>query len=197
MIPAHTGVLIYDENLLDDSEEIHLYPVPTGYTKTLGNTNLFVDCCDKNYTISHIVNKGGKDYYNYFFTCFYKKLGDFSKSNVPMNFWKTRDAKDNAKKNYTYLQVSTEINPAFFNSNTYRFEPEINAVNVANNARDYCFLFSLDDLDDPIITSISTPTAAGSIETKAEGWYTMQGIKIQKPAKAGMYILNGRKVIVR
>lgn len=196
MIPAHTGVLIYDGNLLAGSEEIHLYPVPTDYTTQLGSgtTNLFVDCYDQDYTISYHPENGK---YNYFFTCFYKKLGDFSKSNVPMNFWKTRDAEANAKKNYTYLQVSTDINPVAFDSNTKNYEPEPSATNVANNARDYCFLFSLDDLDDPLITGITAPAVENSMETKAEGWYTMQGVKIQKPAKAGMYILNGRKVIVR
>ncbi|MDO4209113.1 MAG: hypothetical protein Q4E44_05565 [bacterium] len=197
MIPAHTGVLIYDGNLLagSESEDIHLYPVPTGYTTRLGNdkTNLFKDCYDKDYTISY--QEGDK--YNYFFTCFYKKRGDSSKSNVPMNFWKTRDKEAKAKKNYTYLQVPTNINPSAFDSNTKNYEPEPSATNVANNARDYCFLFSLDDLDDPLITGITAPAVENSMETKAEGWYTMQGVKIQKPAKAGMYILNGRKVIVR
>lgn len=196
MIPAHTGVLIYDGNLLAGSEDIHLYPVPTDYTTQLGSgtTNLFVDCYDKDRTISYNPENGK---YNYFFTCFYKKLGDFSKSNVPMNFWKTRDKEAKAKKNYTYLQVSTDINPVAFNSNTKNYEPEPSATNVANNARDYCFLFSLDDLDDPLVTGITAPAVENSMETKAEGWYTMQGVKIQKPAKAGMYILNGRKVIVR
>lgn len=196
MIPAHTGVLIYDGNLLAGSEDIHLYPVPTDYTQQLGSgkTNLFVDCYDQDYTISYNPENGK---YNYFFTCFYKKLGDFSKSNVPMNFWKTRDQNAKAKKNYTYLQVSTDINPVAFDSNTKNYEPEPSATNVANNARDYCFLFSLDDLDDPLITGITAPAVENSMETKAEGWYTMQGVKIQKPAKAGMYILNGRKVIVR
>ncbi len=200
MIPAHTGVLIYDGNLLAGSEDIHLYPVPTGYTTPLGSdkTNLFVDCYDKDYTISYKTEDGKYNYnYNYFFTCFYKKLGDFSKSNVPMNFWKTRDQNAKAKKNYTYLQVSKDINPRAFNSETKNYDPEPDATNVANNARDYCFLFSLDDLDDPLITGITAPAAENSMETKAEGWYTMQGVKIQKPVKAGMYILNGRKVIVR
>ena len=77
------------------------------------------------------------------------------------------------------------------------YEQEPDATNVANNARDYCFLFSLDDLDDPLITGITAPAVENSMETKAEGWYTMQGVKIQKPVKAGMYIHNGRKVIVR
>lgn len=196
MIPAHTGVLIYDGNLLAGSEDIHLYPVPTDYTTQLGSgtTNLFVDCYDQDYTISYHPENGK---YNYFFTCFYKKLGDFSKSNVPMNFWKTRDQNAKAKKNYTYLQVPDNINPVAFNSNTKNYEPEPDATNVANNARDYCFLFSLDDLDDPLITGITAPAVENSMETKAEGWYTMQGVKIQKPARAGMYILNGRKVIVR
>ena len=196
MIPAHTGVLIYDGNLLagSESEDIHLYPVPTDYTTELGETNLFVDCYDRDYTISYHPQNGK---YNYFFTCFYKKLGDFSKSNVPMNFWKTRDQNAKAKKNYTYLQVSDQINPSAFNSETKNYEPEPSATNVANNARDYCFLFSLDDLDDPLVTGITAPAVENSMETKAEGWYTMQGVKIQKPVKAGMYIHNGRKVIVR
>lgn len=197
MIPAHTGVLIYDGNLLAGSEDIHLYPVPTGYTQQLGKTNLFVDCYDRDYTISHTEKVNNNYYYNYFFTCFYKKLGDFKKSHVPMSFWKTRDQNALAKKNYTYLQVSTKIKPVAFNSNTMNYEQEPDATNVANNARDYCFLFSLDDLDDPLITGITAPAVENSMETKAEGWYTMQGVKIQKPVKAGMYILNGRKVIVR
>ncbi len=197
MIPAHTGVLIYDGNLLADSEseDIHLYPVPTDYTTPLGKPNLFVDCYDRERTISYKSEDG--NYYNYFFTCFYKKLGDFKKSDVPMNFWKTRDKEAKAKKNYTYLQVSDQINPSAFNSETKNYEPEPSATNVANNARDYCFLFSLDDLDDPLITGITAPAVENSMETKAEGWYTMQGVKIQKPVKAGMYIHNGRKVIVR
>lgn len=197
LIPAHTGVLIYDENLITDSgsEDIHLYPVPTGYTTPLGRPNLFVDCYDDDHIISYKSEDG--DYYHYFFTCFYKKLGDFKKSNVPMNFWKTRDQNALAKKNYTYLQVPIDINPVAFNSETKNYEPEPDATNVANNARDYCFLFSLDDLDDPLITGITAPAVENRMETKAEGWYTMQGVKIQKPAKAGMYILNGRKVIVR
>lgn len=195
MIPAHTGVLIYDGNLLADkeSEDIHLYPVPTGYTTRLGKENLFKDCYDQDYTISY--QEGDK--YNYFFTCFYKKLDDSKKSDVPMNFWKTRDKEAKAKKNYTYLQVSKDINPSAFNSETKNYEPEPDATNVANNARDYCFLFSLDDLDDPLVTGITAPAVENSMETKAEGWYTMQGVKIQKPVKAGMYIHNGRKVIVR
>ena len=200
MIPAHTGVLIYDGNLLAGSEDIHLYPVPTGYTQQLGSdkTNLFVDCYDQDYTISYKSEDGNNNnYYNYFFTCFYKKRGDSSKSNVPMNFWKTRDQNALAKKNYTYLQVPIDINPRAFNSETKNYDPEPDATNVANNARDYCFLFSLDDLDDPLITGITAPAVENSMETKAEGWYTMQGVKIQKPVKAGMYILNGRKVIVR
>ena len=199
MIPAHTGVLIYDGNLLAGSEDIHLYPVPTDYTTDLGDdkTNLFVDCYKQDEYINHTENVNYNYNYNYFFTCFYKKLGDFKKSHVPMSFWKTRDQNALAKKNYTYLQVSTKINPVAFNSNTMNYEQEPDATNVANNARDYCFLFSLDDLDDPLITGITAPAVENSMETKAEGWYTMQGVKIQKPARAGMYILNGRKVIVR
>lgn len=196
IIPAHCGVLLYDENLLEDKdeEEIHLCPVPTDYSQTLpeGTTNYLVDCCKEKKTVQPI--EDGK--YNYFFTCFYKKKGDSGKSNVPMNFWKTVE-NANAKKNYTYLSVDTNIHPAEFNSEHCNYLPELSASNIANNAKNYCFLFSLDDtFGGDTTTAIEVPED-NVLTEEGDVWFNMQGIRISKPNTPGLYIHNRKKVVIR
>jgi len=194
IIPAHCGVLLYDENLLEGEEEIHLYPVPTSYSATLpdGTTNLLVDCYDKDKTVQPKEN----NQYNYFFTCFYKKIGDRRKSNVPMNFWKTVENAV-AKKNHTYLSVPTDIHPAAFDSEHCNYLQELLASNIANNAKNYCFLLSLDDVfgtDTPM--GIEAPED-NVLTEKGDVWFNMQGVRISKPNTPGIYIHNRKKVVVR
>ena len=194
IIPAHCGVLLYDENLLEGEEEIHLYPVPTDYSQTLpaGTTNLLVDCFDTDKTVQPIEG----DKYNYFFTCFYKKIGDRRKSNVPMNFWKTVENAV-AKKNYTYLSVDKNIHPAAFDSDHCNYLQELLASNIANNAKNYCFLFSLDDtFGGDTTTAIEVPED-NVLTEKGDVWFNMQGVRISKPNTPGIYIHNRKKVVIR
>lgn len=194
IIPAHCGVLLYDENLLEGEEEIHLYPVPTDYSQTLpkGTTNYLVDCYKEDKTVQP---KEG-DSYNYFFTCFYKKIGDRRKSNVPMNFWKTVE-NANAKKNYTYLSVDKNIRPAAFDSDHCNYLQELLASNIANNAKNYCFLFSLDDtFGGDTTTAIEVPED-NVLTEEGDVWFNMQGIRISKPNTPGLYIHNRKKVVIR
>lgn len=194
IIPAHCGVLLYDENLLEGEEEIHLYPVPTDYSRTLpaGTINYLVDCYNEDKTVQ--LQEDGK--YNYFFTCFYKKIGDRRKSNVPMNFWKT--AKDaTAKKNYTYLNVVKDIHPAEFDSEHCNYLQELSASNIASNAKNYCFLFSLDDtFGGDTTTAIEVPED-NVLTEEGDVWFNMQGIRISKPNTPGLYIHNRKKVVIR
>lgn len=194
IIPAHCGVLLYDENLLEGEEEIHLYPVPTDYSKTLpkGTTNYLVDCYKEDKTVQPTEG----DRYNYFFTCFYKKIGDRRKSNVPMNFWKTVE-NANAKKNYTYLSVDKNIHPAAFDSDHCNYLQELLASNIANNAKNYCFLFSLDDtFGGDTTTAIEVPED-NVLTEEDDVWFNMQGIRISKPNTPGLYIHNRKKVVIR
>lgn len=194
IIPAHCGVLLYDENLLEGEEEIHLYPVPTDYSQTLpkGTTNYLLDCYKEDKTVQPTEG----DRYNYFFTCFYKKIGDRRKSNVPMNFWKTAEDAT-AKKNYTYLSVDKNIHPAAFDSDHCNYLQELLASNIANNAKNYCFLFSLDDtFGGDTTTAIEVPEDIVLTE-KGDAWFNMQGIRISKPNTPGLYIHNRKKVVIR
>lgn len=51
----------------------------------------------------------------------------------------------------------------------------------------------------PVPTGISTVTVrpAGKQGSKADGWYTLQGVRIDKPVAKGIYIHDGRKVVVK
>lgn len=194
IIPAHCGVLLYDENLLEGEEEIHLYPVPTDYSQTLpaGTTNLLVDCFDTDKNVQPTENNK----YNYFFTCFYKKIGDRRKSNVPMNFWKTVENAV-AKKNYTYLNVPTDIHPKAYDSEHCNYLQELLASNIANNAKNYCFLLSLDDVfgtDTPMGIEVPEDNV---LTEKGDVWFNMQGVRIAKPNTPGIYIHNRKKVVIR
>lgn len=194
IIPAHCGVLLYDENLLEGEEEIHLYPVPTDYSQTLpaGTTNHLVDCYNEDKTVQP--TEGDK--YNYFFTCFYKRKGDRKKSHVPMNFWKTVENAV-AKKNYTYLSVDKNIHPAAYDSEHCNYLQELLASNIANNAKNYCFLFSLDDtFGGDTTTAIEVPEDIVLTE-KEDVWFNMQGVRISKPNTQGIYIHNRKKVVIR
>ncbi|MBQ5455156.1 MAG: rhamnogalacturonan lyase, partial [Prevotella sp.] len=53
--------------------------------------------------------------------------------------------------------------------------------------------FIMDEEEETI--AIETPEV--SIERKNEGWYTLQGVKIEQPSHPGIYIFNGKKVVVR
>lgn len=194
IIPAHCGVLLYDENLLEGEEEIHLYPVPTDYSRTLpaGTINYLVDCYKEDKTVQPTEG----DSFNYFFTCFYKKIGDRRKSNVPMNFWKTAE-NATAKKNYTYLNVPTDIHPKAFDSDHCNYLQELLASNIANNAKNYCFLFSLDDtFGGDTTTAIEVPED-NVLTEEGDVWFNMQGIRISKPNTPGLYIHNRKKVVIR
>ena len=53
--------------------------------------------------------------------------------------------------------------------------------------------FTMDEEEET--TAIETPEV--STERKIEGWYTLQGVKIEQPSHPGIYIFNGKKVVVR
>lgn len=46
------------------------------------------------------------------------------------------------------------------------------------------------------IDAVTTPSA-GNVEASPAGWFTPQGIRIAKPSKKGLYIRDGKKVIVK
>lgn len=201
-IPANFGVLLYNGNMNEkgSSALIHLYPVATDeadkdYTTESTKNNLLVNCAkhDPTTKIQPITGEDANKKYNYFFTPDYYIDGTLT--SVPLNFWKTKtDA--TVVKNGTYLSVSTQVLPVAFSSTDCNYQYESNPISVAMNARNYCFPLSFNGFDDPIITGIVS-IDNDKVSNNSDAWYTIQGIKTNMPSTAGIYIHNGKKVIIK
>lgn len=207
MIPAHCPVLIYDRTQIEGRKTIRLSPSPIGhtdtysaYTKKLADTekNLLVDCYKESKVLQPTEVVDGTTKYNYYMTNKYyytDDLNDREYRAVPLNFWRTRP-NSTAKKNYTYLSVDQNIFPVSYTGDK-NYEYETNPVNIINNVRSYCFILSIGNIDDNnVVTGI---TSIDKENSKAENnvWYTIQGIKVASPLMPGLYIHNGKKVIIK
>ena len=58
------------------------------------------------------------------------------------------------------------------------------------------FMLLFDESDDNVITGISDITTSKGNSVASQGWYTLQGVRTPKPTQRGIYIYNGKKVIV-
>ena len=81
--------------------------------------------------------------------------------------------------------------------NILPFEGFIDMSNLPANAREITFFM---EEEDGTVTAIKSVDAedAESAESAAEGWYTINGIKLNaKPTQKGIYIFNGKKVAIQ
>ena len=205
-VPANCGVLLRNEDLTEKGavERLNYMPVPAGYTKSfedykseqgISDNNLLMDCSTTDKCVELDQVKDGD--YNYFFTYKYKDAdkngGEFF--DVPLNFWKVYPG-EKPNKNSSYLHVAKQVTPLEFNvtdNNYYIADSE----KVANSKGAYCLLFSIDDIDDNETTGIRVISPAADNDTNTDGWYNMQGMRVSKPTTAGIYINNGKKVVIK
>lgn len=213
IIPAHCPVIIYDLSMKAGNKglgrtavkTINLCPVPgveKEYTKTLegmvGNevdkVNYLVDLStvQAGQTIQPEVN--GK--YNFCMTNQVNLNGDYSKKvAAPLNFWRAKPGAA-AKKNYTYLSVDKDIRPVFYTGAQNYVRPDA-SEDIANSKRSYCFILSFGDVDDDNVVTGITSVNVNDKTADSNAWYTIQGIRIAAPAVPGMYIHNGKKVVLK
>ena len=205
-VPANCGVLLRNEDLTEKGavERLNYMPVPAGYTKSfedykseqkISDNNLLMDCSTTDKCVELDQVKDG--YYNYFFTYKYKDAGKNGGEffDVPLNFWKVYPG-EKPNKNSSYLRVAKQVTPLEFNvtdNNYYIADSE----KVANSKGAYCLLFSIDDIDDNETTGIRVISPAADNDTNTDGWYNMQGMRVSKPTTAGIYINNGKKVVIK
>lgn len=206
IIPAHCPVIIYDLSMKAGYnglgrtavKTINLCPVPNGYKEKLaaGEKNYLVDCYDKDNVIQTTEDKDGTTMFNFFLSNQVYRNGDFTGTvSAPLNFWRARPGAT-AKKNYTYLSVEEDIRPVFYTSDKNYVRPD-ESEDIANSKRNYCFILSFGDVDDDTVVTGITSVNAGDKTADSDAWYTIQGIRIAAPAVPGMYIHNGKKVVLK
>lgn len=212
IIPAHCPVIIYDlsmkagDNGLGRTavKTINLCPVPGNkeYIKTL--EEMVPNEADKvNYLVDLSTIQDGQTIqpeadgkYNFFMNNQVYLDYDYAKKvSAPLNFWRAR-ADAVIKKNYTYLSVDKDIRPVFYTGAQNYVRPDA-SENIANSKRSYCFILSFGDVDDDTVVTGITSVNAGDKTADSDAWYTIQGIRIAAPAVPGMYIHNGKKVVLK
>ena len=171
-VPAGTGILIMADN--------DTYEVPTAS----------MQCCYQDMFVS-VVN--GATIYpteSNYYTNYY-----LSNGTAGVGFYKvTKEEGVELKANRCYLQVPTWMTPSATAGTRgaglsgISFQEEDDVIGIP--------LFRGIDGNDDGTTSIKDLTPALS-EGEGEGeWYTLQGQRVAKPGK-GLYIRNGKKVVVR
>lgn len=197
-VPAHCPVILSNPNLLAGNKNIAfpVYPERYDIKQELaeGEQNYLVDCYEQAGTVDPEVTETKK--YNYFFSYRFKFKGSKVMSDVPLGFWKPF-AGTATKKNYSYLSVDTELYPSRYDENTYTFNYDDTESVVSSKA--YCFVmaFDEDELGDNTTTGVDQVKENAEVDMTNAVWHNMQGVRITKPSAPGMYICNGKKVVVR
>ena len=133
----------------------------------------------------------GEGYANYLFGFYrckkYQKNYTGNDNDFDMGFWLTT-GNGTTYANSAFLHLTKE-------------EAEDLGVGTAYNtsapaASAPAFMLLFDESDDNVITGISDITTAKGNSVASQGWYTLQGVRTAKPTQRGIYIYNGKKVIV-
>ena len=131
----------------------------------------------------------GDGYANYLFGFYrckkYQKNYTGNDNDFQMGFWLTT-GEGKTYANSAFLHLTKE-------------QAEDLGVGTAYNTSSTsapAFMLLFDESDDNVITGISDITTAKGNSVASQGWYTLQGVRTAKPTQRGIYIYNGKKVIV-
>lgn len=135
----------------------------------------------------------GDDYANYLFGFYrckkYQKNYTGDPNDFQMGFWLTTGI-GKTYANSAFLHLTKEQAEDLGVGTAY------NNIGSASKAFAPAFMLLFDESDDNVITGISDITTAKGNSVASQGWYTLQGVRTAKPTQRGIYIYNGKKVIV-
>ena len=155
----------------DQEFKNHGYYVEGKYTKTIegpaGKVMVFFDNSTANL----------KDVYCYIYN------GTTAAQEWPgMKMSLDNETEYNGKKGYYTVEVPQAFLTGYFVIN--------NGAAASNLAGETVYV-------NGTVTAIETTTMTDVKKTTNDAWYTISGIRIKKPAQPGLYIHNGKKVIIR
>lgn len=145
--------------------------------------------------LQRFINEGGTDYANYLFG-FYRLnrvISNYTGDNndFGLGFWLTTGV-GNTYANSAFLRILKSDAEKMGVGTTYTMTSGAGASAAFAPA----FMLLFDESDDNVITGISDITTAKGNSVASQGWYTLQGVRTPKPTQRGIYIYNGKKVIV-
>ena len=129
--------------------------------------------------------KNGVEYANYLFG-FYRStkagIANAADNDFALGFWISNGSGLTYAKS-AYLSIP-------------RTEAELMGVgytySMATSSAKPCFLINFDEEEQGVATRVEN-----AVDNSSETWYTLQGVKVEKPAMPGIYMKGGKKIIVR
>lgn len=97
--------------------------------------------------------------------------------------------KGNIQKEYAYLQLSKDVVDYNLQLTGSKEDVQVEDVKLSPN---FGMVF---DTDFDFVTGINSVSDVK--KNSNNGCYTLQGVKVQRPTASGLYIMNGKKVIVK
>lgn len=178
-IPAKVGVLLGSST--ENLEYLYLWPYTDNLNATLpeGTNDLLKPAITKT-TIKNVDPDGV--HYNYVF---------FHSAWSGTGFFLPKESEANGgyvtSNNSCYLQTS--IQPKAFGTDQKYTDP-------SGSAKANVFAWALVD-EQAESTTTGIDTIKETSDTDNGAYYTLQGLKVARPNKAGIYIHNGKKIIVK
>ena len=138
--------------------------------------------------LQRFINDGGTDYANYLFG-FYrmnKVISNYGNNNdFGLGFWLTTGV-GNTYANSAFLRILKSDAEKMGVGTTYT---------MTSGAGAPAFYLVFEDAPEPVVTGIKEVQNVRGVVAN-DGWYTLQGVRTAKPTQRGIYIYNGKKVIV-
>lgn len=129
--------------------------------------------------------------YHYLFGCYRRSAWNTSSSKTTtfdLGFWLST-GKQNTYANSAYLELPAELIAKQCLGTSY----DMTAV----QAKKVPALFLVWDDGESQTTGITDVTDKTVSKTATDAWYTLQGVRVSRPSAHGVYIHNGKKVIVK
>lgn len=201
-IPANEGVILYSANVIDEAT-IAAYTPEAGETKYKN----IPDTKDKyhNYLVGTLVNttvnasvfdgKNVRTHRNFFFN-YFSKSGCYTDGTTDyLGFFRIKSG-STCIANHAYLSLPTDV--LAWNGQTFgqvMDEYEAKGDQHASLSKGMRIVFSDgSDWVEDVPTSITTIKDKNRVFDNY--YYTLQGVRVEKPLK-GIYIHNGKKVVIK
>ncbi|MDY6438743.1 MAG: hypothetical protein SPK85_06490 [Prevotella sp.] len=138
--------------------------------------------------LQRFINDGGTDYANYLFG-FYrmnKVISNYGNNNdFGLGFWLTTGV-GNTYANSAFLRILKSDAEKMGVGTTYT---------MTSGAGAPAFYLVFEDAPEPVVTGIKEVQNVRGVVAN-DCWYTLQGVRTAKPTQRGIYIYNGKKVIL-
>ncbi len=180
-IPANTGVILASKTVKDISPEPN-----SPLDKKYDGDNLLRPLVSASVLNASVFNADNEiSERNYMFS-YYDASG---KKNYTLAFWRMKNASKIASHR-AYLSLDRSVS----DGSTTRTYYDLDATDAQGLQRHIAFVIGGNGNDGTTSISGVTPDAGTSGN---DSYYTLQGVKVAKPTLKGIYIHNGKKIIIK